>query len=91
MLEISKSSESNLIDVAEFNKRFQEFAENHGTFVQELTNLSVENKISWGSILEENALKYADKTAIKFEDTNLTYQVFNEKVNQYANYFISLG
>ena len=91
MLEISKSSESNLIDVAEFNKRFQEFAENHGTFVQELTNLSVENKISWGSILEENALKYADKTAIKFEDTTLTYQVFNEKVNQYANYFISLG
>ncbi len=91
MMEISKSSESNLIDKAEFNKRFGEFAKNHGTFVQELTNLSVENKITWGSILEENSQKYSNNPAIKFEDTVLTYQEFNEKVNQYANYFISLG
>lgn len=91
MLDTTKQEESNLIDVPEFNKRFQEFAKTHGGFVQELVNISVENKISWGSILEENAIKYANKTAIKFENTTLTYQIFNEKVNQYANYFISLG
>ncbi|MFX0135215.1 MAG: long-chain-acyl-CoA synthetase, partial [Candidatus Hodarchaeota archaeon] len=48
-------------------------------------------KISWGSLLEKNAIEYADRPAILFEDIELTYKQFNEIVNQYANYFISLG
>jgi len=91
MLEISKSSESDLIDAKEFNKRFQEWVKQYTTLIQEIGQISVENKISWGSILEENAQKFSNNPAIKFEDTVLTYKDFNEKVNQYANYFISLG
>ena len=91
MWEITKPSESNLIDVKEFGKRFQEWVKTHGELIQELGKIPVENKISWGSIFEQNAQKYTNNPAIKFEDTILTYKVFNEKVNQYANYFISLG
>lgn len=91
ILEISEPIGSNLIDVKEFGKRFQEWVKTHGEFIQELGKIPIENKISWGSILEQNAQKYPGNPAIKFEDTILTYKDFNEKVNQYANYFISLG
>ena len=50
-----------------------------------------ENKISWGTVIEESAEKFADNIAIKFEDKTLTYREFNEWVNRYAHYFISLG
>lgn len=53
--------------------------------------LGIENKISWGTIVERNAREYSDKIAIKFEDILLTYKEFNEQVNRYAHYFISLG
>ena len=89
MLESSKPEESNLIDVPEFNKRIQEWAKKYGPLLLELGKLSTENRLSWGLILEENAQKYPDNPAIKFEDTILTYKVFNDMVNQYANYFIS--
>ncbi|MFX0105201.1 MAG: AMP-binding protein, partial [Candidatus Hodarchaeota archaeon] len=91
MLEESKSEDSNLIDVKEFNKRFQEWAKKYGPFLLELGKLATENKLSWGLILEENAQKYPDNPAIKFEDNILTYKEFNDMVNQYANNFISLG
>ncbi len=91
MLETSKTDKSNIIDVEEFNKRFQEWIKNYAEFIQEIGKISEENKISWGSILEQNAQKHPNNPAIKFEDTILTYKEFNDKVNQYANYFISLG
>ncbi|MFW9941712.1 MAG: long-chain-acyl-CoA synthetase [Candidatus Thorarchaeota archaeon] len=91
MSEISKPEESNLIDVQEFNKRLQEWAKKYGPLLLELVKLSAENGLSWGLILEENAQKYPDNPAIKFESTILTYKEFNDIVNQYANYFISLG
>ena len=85
------SSDSNLIDVNEFNKRFQEWVKTYAKLIQELGQMGQENNITWGYLLEENAKKFPDNFAIKFEDTILTYKEFNEKVNQYANYFISLG
>jgi citronellyl-CoA synthetase len=91
MLESAEKKGSNLIDAKEFNKRFQEWFKKHAKLIQELGQVAVENKMSWGSILEGNVLKFSNNPAIRFEDTTLTYKEFNEKVNQYANYFISLG
>jgi citronellyl-CoA synthetase len=53
--------------------------------------LGIENKISWGTIVEKNAQEYSDKIAIRFEDVSLTYKEFNDQVNRYTHYFISLG
>lgn len=47
--------------------------------------------ISLGSILEENAKKYKNDLALLYEDRRFTHHSFNEKVNQYANYFLSIG
>ncbi|MFX1325187.1 MAG: long-chain-acyl-CoA synthetase [Promethearchaeota archaeon] len=91
MLGVDKPEQTNLIDVEEFNKRFQEWAKKFGPLLLELGKLSTEGTLSWGEVLEENAQKYPDQIAIKFEDITLTYEEFNYKVNQYANYFISLG
>ena len=50
-----------------------------------------ENRESWGSMLEENAEKFPDNAAIKSDEGTLTYKEYNDRVNQYANYFISQG
>ncbi|MHA2009301.1 MAG: long-chain-acyl-CoA synthetase [Promethearchaeota archaeon] len=91
MLDISEQKESNLIDVEEFNKRFKVWTEKHSETIAKLEKMGAENKVSWGSFVEENAQKYPDKPAIKFEDTTITYKEFNELVNKYANYFLSIG
>ncbi len=91
MLDISKQNNSDLIDSEEFNKRFLEWTKKHAPLILEIGKISAENKTSWGSILEKNAVEFPNNPAIKFEDNVLTYQEFNDKVNQYANYFISLG
>ncbi len=56
-----------------------------------LLNIDSENLESWGSMLEENALKYPNNLAIKSEEANFTYKQYNEWTNRYANYFISRG
>ncbi len=89
--ESSKPDNSNLIDVKEFGKRIAEWAKKHGAFLQKFGEISAKNGISWGSLVEENAVKYPNAIAIKFEEITITYKEFNEKVNQYTNYFISLG
>lgn len=91
MLEEPKPKESDLIDRKEYGKRRRAFFKKHGQTVQEWMKLNFENKISWGTILERSAEKYSNNSAIIFEDTKLTYKEFNEWINQYANYFISLG
>ncbi|MBY8985310.1 MAG: long-chain-acyl-CoA synthetase [Candidatus Lokiarchaeota archaeon] len=91
MLEKQISSDSNIIDPTEFNKRFQEFMMKHGKLFLELGQMREKPNISWGYFLEKDAEEFPDNPAIKFEDKVLTYKEFNDKVNQYANYFISLG
>ena len=59
--------------------------------IKHLYNIGEEDRESWGSMLEENADKFPNNTAIKSEESWLTYRKYNEAVNQYANYFISQG
>ncbi len=91
MLEKSESKEPDLIPNKEFRRRNMRFLRKHGNIVAELAKTIEENKISWGALVEINAEKYSDNIAIKFEDMTLTYKEFNEWVNRYAHYFLSLG
>ncbi|MCP4763785.1 MAG: long-chain-acyl-CoA synthetase [archaeon] len=80
-----------LIDKREYRKRFRAFYKKFGDEIANVQKMPFENKVNWGSILEKNAIEYADRPAILFEDKQLTYKEFNEVVNQYAHFFISLG
>ncbi len=91
MLEVPKPKDLDLIDKKEFRKRLRENNKKHAHEVAEIVKIVAENKVSWGTIVERNAQKYSDKIAVKFEDITLTFKEFNEWVNRYANYFISLG
>ncbi|MFB0533203.1 MAG: AMP-binding protein, partial [Desulfatiglandales bacterium] len=42
-------------------------------------------------MLEKNAKKVPDKTAIIFHDSKINYWEFNEAVNRLANYFLAMG
>ena len=91
MLEVPKPKDLDLIDKKEFRKRLREQNKKHAHEVAEIVKIVAENKVSWGTIVERNAKKYADDVAIKFEDISLSFKEFNEWVNRYANYFLSLG
>jgi citronellyl-CoA synthetase len=56
-----------------------------------VSEVNTENRESWGSMLEENAEKFPNNTAVKSEEAWLTYREYNDAVNRYANYFISKG
>ncbi len=53
--------------------------------------LSNTDKLSIGSVLEQNAITYKDKTAILYEDSTYTHFEYNALVNQYANCFYEHG
>jgi citronellyl-CoA synthetase len=91
MLETPKLEDQDLIPNKEYRKRNMRFLRKNANFIVELSNIVEQNKDSWGSLVEENAEKYADNIAIKFEDMKLTYKEYNEWVNRYAHYFLSLG
>ena len=50
-----------------------------------------EKYVSLGKHLEYNAEQYSSNPAIYYEDVMYTYKEFNEKINLYANYLLSLG
>ncbi len=54
-------------------------------------SLDDEDYLSIGVLLERNAVTYAHCNALLFEGKTYTYNTFNEKVNQYAHYLLSLG
>src|SRR5210317_270163 len=58
---------------------------------RKIESISIENRESWGSMLEETAQKYPHNPAIKSHDGNLTYKEYNELTNRYANYLIAQG
>ena len=91
MLEFSKSKETDVINKKEFRKRYAEFLGKHRNEIMDYRKIFNENKVSWGTLVERNAEKYSDNIAIKFEDLKFTYKEFNEWVNRYAHYFLSLG
>jgi citronellyl-CoA synthetase len=59
--------------------------------LRELRELSSDAKMSVGFYLERNADAYPDSSAILFEDDRYTHREFNEWVNRYAHYLLSLG
>jgi acyl-CoA synthetase (AMP-forming)/AMP-acid ligase II len=91
MVEESNSEESYLIDKREFRKKRKILFKKHKDLIQQILDLPFENKLSWGTFVEEKAELYPNNIAITFEGKSLTYEEFNELVNHYANYFISLG
>jgi len=56
-----------------------------------IANISVENRESWGSMLEDAAVRFPDSAAVKSEEGQYTWRAYNEGTNAYANYFISQG
>ncbi len=52
----------------------------------QLKKMTSDAKMSLGVILEENAAKYGDSPAIKFEDLSFSHKEFNTIANQYAHY-----
>jgi len=54
-------------------------------------NIGVENRESWGSMLEETADRFPDNAAIKSDDGQYTWKEYNQATNRYAHYFISQG
>jgi citronellyl-CoA synthetase len=59
--------------------------------LRELLQLQGNTRESMGTVLERNAEKYPNNTAILYEDIRLTHSEFNEAVNRYAHYFLSRG
>ncbi|MCP4750792.1 MAG: long-chain-acyl-CoA synthetase [Proteobacteria bacterium] len=58
---------------------------------RERQSRSPEDRESFGTYIERNALRYPDNVAIFYEDTRYTYREFNEWTNRYANYLIAEG
>ncbi|MBW2324498.1 MAG: long-chain-acyl-CoA synthetase [Deltaproteobacteria bacterium] len=59
--------------------------------LKKAVGFEADTPMSMGTVLERNAEKYGDNTAILYEDVRLTHREFNEAINQYAHYFISQG
>jgi citronellyl-CoA synthetase len=47
--------------------------------------------ISIGTVIESNAERYKNDLALLYEDHAFTHDTFNQRINQYANYFLSIG
>jgi len=58
---------------------------------KQIANIGIENRESWGSMLEENAAKFPHNPAIKSAEAQLSWREYNEAVNRCAHYFISQG
>ena len=59
--------------------------------MRELLGFEADAKLSMGSVLENNAEVFADKTALLYEDERYSHAEFNARINQYAHYFIAEG
>jgi len=91
MAENLQQKSQDFIDRKEFRKRYKEYMKNNIHHMNKLMDLNREGVASLGTLIESNAEQYADRIAIKFKDTQLTYKEYNKIVNQYAHYFLSLG
>lgn len=47
--------------------------------------------VGTGWLLEKTSKKYPDRPAVLFDERRITYRQFNEWVNRYANYLLSIG
>jgi len=91
MADNSQQKPQNYIERREFRKRYKEFMKNNVDLFNKVLTYTRDRDASFGTVIERNAEQFADKIAIKFEGKQLTYKQYNELVNQYAHYFLSLG
>ncbi|MCG6909213.1 MAG: long-chain-acyl-CoA synthetase [Deltaproteobacteria bacterium] len=54
-------------------------------------SIAVDNRESWGGMLEQSAARFPGNAAIKSTDGHYTWKAFNEGANRHAHYFISRG
>ena len=79
------------IDKKIFRKKAKEFYAQNDAILREIMTRMRDNKMSVGSLIEKNAIEYSEIDAVRFEDRHVTYKEFNEWVNRYAHYFLSIG
>jgi len=80
-----------IIERKEFRKRYKQFMSENAETMQKAMKYAHDRTASFGAIIESKVEQYGDKVLIKFEDKEITYNEYNELVNQYAHYFLSLG
>ena len=61
------------------------------THAEAMAQLSNTDNYSIGSVLEQNAIRYKDNTAILYEEEKYTHFEYNALVNRYANCFYQHG
>ena len=54
-------------------------------------SLNDKDPFSVGAIIEENAIKCKERTALIFQDRSRTYEAFNQEANRMANYLLTWG
>ncbi len=94
MAEDSPSKHEGLISLADYLKGWLRVAGRLPTLLRtqkQIANVGIENRESWGSMLEENAAKFPNRPAVKSAEAQLSWRGYNEAVNRCANYFISQG
>ena len=58
MGEMLEQIEMDLIDKKEYRKRYRIWVGKHSNEFQEFMNIPSENKVSWGTIIEKNCVRY---------------------------------
>lgn len=58
---------------------------------KKILSLKKDDPVSWGKLIEENAVKYRDHAAIKCDDVVITHGELNEWANRYANHLLAQG
>jgi long-chain acyl-CoA synthetase len=51
----------------------------------------VKNMLTFGAVINQNAMRYKNKTAVIFQDSKMTYDELNVRANKIANAFLSRG
>ncbi len=88
---MTEKPQYNIIERSEFRPKYKKFMADNNEILMKVMTINRENNISFGHVIESNAIEYADNTVLLFENQSFTYKEYNEIVNQYAHYFISLG
>ncbi len=91
MSDNSQEKSETIIERRDFRKRYKQFMSENAETMQKALKYTHDKVASFGFIIESKVEQYGDKVLIKFEDKEITYKEYNELVNQYVHYFLSLG
>lgn len=91
---IAIASETDTIGIGQFIPKLLGFLgklPSISKVVKQLKKMKPGTRESLGTVVERNAIQFADQPAVFFEDEVYTYQDLNRISNQYANYFLDQG